>query len=46
MEDFNATVKLYQKHPHLKIDSHLSNDLDEMVNILESDIIVVSGPNE
>jgi hypothetical protein len=46
MEDFNATVELYRKYPHLKSDSHLSKDFDEMINILESDIIVVSGPNE
>ena len=46
MEDFNATVELYRNYPHLKLDSHLSKNLDEMINILESDIIVVSGPNE
>ena len=46
MEDFNAIVELYRKYPHLKSDSHLSKDFDEMINILESDIIVVSGPNE
>ena len=46
MEDFNAKVELYRKYPHLKSDSHLSKDFDEMINILESDIIVVSGPNE
>ena len=46
MEDFNAAAELYRKHPYLKSDSLLTKDLEESINRLESDISVVSGPNE
>jgi tetratricopeptide (TPR) repeat protein len=46
MEDFNAASELYRKHPYLKSDSLLTKDLEESINRLESDISVVSGPNE
>jgi len=46
MEDFNAAAELYRKYPYLKSDSLLTKDLEESINRLESDISVVSGPNE
>ena len=46
MEDFNAAAELYRKYPYLKSDSLLTKDLEESINRLESDINVVSGPNE
>ena len=46
MEDFDAAVELYRKYPDLKPDSSLTKDLEEIINRLESDISVVSGPNE
>ena len=46
MEDYNAAAELYRKYPYLKSDSLLTKDLEESINRLESDISVVSGPNE
>ena len=46
MEDFDAAAELYRKYPDLKSDSSMTKDLEEIINRLESDISVVSGPNE
>ena len=46
MEDFDAATELYKKYPDLKSDSPSTKDLEEIINRLESDISVVSGPNE
>ena len=46
MEDFVAAAELYRKYPDLKSDSSMTKDLEEIINRLESDISVVSGPNE
>ena len=45
-EDFNAAAKLYRKYPALKSDSSMTKDLEKIINRLESNISVVSGPNE
>lgn len=46
MEDFDAATELYKKYPDLKSDSPSTKDLEGIINRLESDIRVVSGPNE